>query len=397
MYYVGLIVASCILSAAPRPASGQSLVHAEPLVPGAGIKLNKVGDDFEDDDWSYATNSPKSSSNLDKNMREPIGISANKRIFESTYRGHPDVVRRIATPEGGIPGSRASLYLQSRATGVPGKSSGKQQQDDLMVNVYGILDREIGPQNQPSCTVRVYVPAWEKWEERGGSSFGFRLDCEAFDTKRGAGFLSARSAKSWQNYWPGMFITLNRAEDGHSQTHAQLLLRAGPDGQDFLGPAIVEPGWYTLGMSITPNGEVHYFARNGVGDLRAKDHIASDFPYGFRCEKFNLLFFNIVNVDDGRSKSTPWIIDDPTVYIMPRNWSLDQVAQYKAKQKAKRSAITSSAAPSREVPASATVAVAPSAEQAALPSIAESSGKIKRLTIGRNVRPLPEKAFILRR
>src|SRR5690606_23971182 len=108
--------------------------------------------------------------------REPIGISANERTYESTYRGHPDVVRRVATPAGGIPGSRGSLYLQSRATGVPGRTSGKQQQDDLMINVYGILDRDIGPAYQPSCTVRVFVPEWSQWEDRSGSSFGFRMD-----------------------------------------------------------------------------------------------------------------------------------------------------------------------------------------------------------------------------
>lgn len=387
-------VAACLLYAGQT--RGQMLAHVEPLVPGAGIILNKVGDDFEDERWAYATNNPKSSNNIDKRTREPIGISANERVYESTYRGHPDVVRRVATPEGGIPGSRGSLFLQSRATGVPGNTSGKQQQDDLMINVYGILDREIGPQNQPSCTVRVFVPEWDKWEQRSGSSFGFRMDCEAFDTQRGGGFLAARYTKSWQSYWPGMFIVLNRAEDGYPQTHAQLLLRSGPDGQDIAGPAIVEPGWYTLGMSITPNGEVHYFACKGVGDLRDKDHLASDFPYGFRCEKFNLMFFNIVNIDDGRSKSTPWIIDDPTVYIMPNNWSLDQVARYKAKHSANQAAIAAADVQVRDVPASATAPIAAGTPDK--PRLQDDQPEAVQAThIRRDVRPLPEKAFILRR
>lgn len=369
----------CLIAVESRTqhAVAQTLTHVPPLVPGAGIKLSKVGDDFEDEHWAYAPNNPKSSSNIDKRVREPIGISANERVFESTYRGHPDVVRRVATPAGGMAGSSGSLYLQSRATGVPGKISGKQQQDDLMINVYGILNREIGPQSQPSCTVRVYVPAWEKWEERGGSSFGFRLDCEAWDTKRGGGFLAARYAKSWQNYWPGMFIVLNRAEEGYTETHAQILLRSGPSGEDIPGPAILEPGWYTLGMSITANGEVHYFARKGVGDLAADDHLASEFPYGFRCEKFNLLFFNIVNIDDGQSRSTPWIIDDPTVYIIPRNWTPDQIARYKAKQSGSEPAAAESDAPPREVQASAELAVAS--------------------PLRNHARPLGSKPFILRR
>jgi hypothetical protein len=352
--------------------------------------MSKVGDDFEDEGWSYLPNRPKSSNNIDKNMREPIGISANQRIFESTYRGHPDAVKRVATPENGIPGSRGSLFLQSRITGVPGRPSGKQQQDDLMVNVYGILNREIGPQYQPSCTVRVFVPPWEKWEDRSGSSFGFRLDCEAWDTRRGEGFLAARYAKSWQSYWPGIFIVLNREADGFPKTHAQLLIRAGVSGEDILGPAVMEPGWYTLGMSITTNGEVHYFARKGPGELTSEDHIASSFPYGYRCEKFNLMFFNIVNVDDGRSISTPWIIDDPSVYIIPRNWSLDRVAQYKAKQETR---ITTS---------HASLASHNSANSAAASqtSSAERETGVKQATAHvekQEPRCLPDKVFLLRR
>jgi len=29
---------------------------------------------------------------------------------------------------------------------------------------------------------------------------------------------------------------------------------------------------------------------------------------------FNTIFFNVCSVDDGKTWSTPWIIDDPKVY-----------------------------------------------------------------------------------
>lgn len=312
-------------------ARGEQTPSGKPLVPGCGVKITTVGDDFEDADWRYAPNGPKASANIDDQVREPIGVSSNGRIFESTYRGHPDVVRRVSTPDGGIPGSRGALLMRSRATGVPGRVSNEQQQDDLMVNVYGVLDHEIEPRYAPSCTVRVYVPAWDKWEQRSGSSFGFRLDCEAYGRAPAEGLLTTRRRLGWHQYWPGMFLVLRREEDGYDRTHVQVLIRADRTGQDVEGPLITKPGWYTFGMSVARNGEVHYFLRRGVDDLKPEDHIASFFPYGLACDKFNLIFFNVVNREDGRSWSTPWIIDDPAVYYIPDGWSLADVDRFNAK------------------------------------------------------------------
>lgn len=330
--FVIAVVVSASLARLEAPAA-EPLLPMPPLVPGTGVPITRVGDDFEDDDWSYDFDNPKSSSNIDKHVREPIGISANERIFESTYRGHPDVVKRVATPPGGIQGSRGALLMRTRATGVPGRRSNEQQQDDLMVNVYGVLGHEIGPEYSPSCTVRVYLPPWDKWEQRSGASFGFRMDCEAWDTKRGKGWLLAHLGKGWQQYWPGMFIVLQRKEDGFGETHARLLLRADPSGRDIEGPIFKTPGWYTLGMSVTPNGQVHYYASKGVDELTPANHIDSQFPYNFKCERFNLIFFNVVNIDDGRTWSTPWIVDDPAVYYMPKGWTTADLARYRAKKK----------------------------------------------------------------
>jgi hypothetical protein len=68
-------------------------------------------------------------------------------------------------------------------------------------------------------------------------------------------------------------------------------------------------------MSFTPDGMVHYYARPGVEDLTAEDYITSQFPYGYRCERFRTFFYNVVNGDNGRTWSTAWIVDDPKVYV----------------------------------------------------------------------------------
>ena len=95
---------------------------------------------------------------------------------------------------------------------------------------------------------------------------------------------------------------------------AYLTLRAGSRGQDIRGPKITEPGWWTFGMSFTPDGRVHYYAHPGVEDLTEDDYITTQNPYSFRCERMDTLFFNVVSGDNGQW-STPWVVDDAQVFI----------------------------------------------------------------------------------
>jgi hypothetical protein len=75
------------------------LSSAQLLVPGTGQRVVKVGDDFEEPKWNYTFNNPKSSDEQDKQQRLPAGRSVNGRWYEGVMRGHPDVIRRVATPE----------------------------------------------------------------------------------------------------------------------------------------------------------------------------------------------------------------------------------------------------------------------------------------------------------
>ncbi len=94
-----------------------------------------------------------------------------------------------------------------------------------------------------------------------------------------------------------------------------ILVRANDRGADIFGPRITEPGWWTFGMSFTPDGRVHFFAKAGVEDLTAQDLLASHHCYGFRCQRLDTLFYDVVNQNDGTSWSTKWIVDDPAVYV----------------------------------------------------------------------------------
>ncbi len=287
------------------------LATAQVVVPGTGIRADQAGDDFEDESWSYIHQNPKSSHEQDDQVRVPAGISTNRRWSESAKRGHPDVIQRVPTPPDGLPGSEGALLLRTLQSGVPGSITGTNQQDDLIANVSNRIGGYIPVSSSPNIVVRVAVPPFDKWEQRPGNSFGVRLSID------GAKYDGYRDT-----YWPGMFIYYHpratiRGKDGKPQqqdAYAQLVVRAGNIGQDLWGPKIEEPGWWTLGMSCSPDGMIHYFARAGVEDLTADDLISSQMPYGFRAERMQSFFFDVVNRDDGRSWSTSWIIDDPTLY-----------------------------------------------------------------------------------
>jgi hypothetical protein len=292
-------------------------------VPGRGQKVSEVGDDFEDPEWSYFDNGPKASSNIDHQDRLPAGISKNQRVYESTYRGQPDIVKRVETPAGGLRGSKYALSMRSRQTGIPGMPSNKMQQDDLLVNVTSLLGSPIPVSKSPSVVVRVFLPPFEQWEKRTGSTFGFRAELEGGSMQLAAhkGWFSrgSKMKRKQEAYWPGFFIQFNSKTDGQNkEDSALLLIRSGPQGEDIVGPTIKETGWWTFGMTFTPDGSTSFYASPGVDPLTERDHIATTKPYGHTAEKLNTFFFNIVNQDNGRTWSTEWIVDDPALYLYTR-------------------------------------------------------------------------------
>ena len=275
-------------------------------VPGTGSRIAGLGDDFEDEKWSYDSAGAKSSWNIDKNQRLPGGISSNRRWAEAAMRGQPDIVKRITPPAGGIEGSTGAMQLQSIQSGVPGSPTNEVQQDDFLHNAATIFKDEPMPISwTPNVITRVYLPAFTQWEKRTGNSFGFRAGLRATQKKEKDGVFEH------EEYWPGMFVWFdyNRARQGGIDS-AHLKLRANQYGHDMKGPTLKEKTWYTLGMSFTADGNVHYFAHEGVADFTSDDFIISYNPYSYKPRSFETFFFNTVCKDDGRTWSTPWVIDD---------------------------------------------------------------------------------------
>lgn len=284
---------------------------AQNFVPGTGHYLPQVGDDFEDPEWSFKMNWPKSSRNIDEVSRFPTGISKNRRWYEGVKRGMPDYIRRVDTPEGGIPGSEGSLLLQSKLTGMPKRHTYKMQQDDFVCDVMYRLKGAIPIHRSPSIVTRVYMPPFEEWERRNGCSFAFRCALEPRVRRDNT------PDDEPDTYWPGFLVDFQPKGNGkgREEDRAFIRVRARTSGADYRRIEIKEAGWWTLGMSFSADGFVHYYVKKGVEDLTEEDHIASHTPYGSRARLFNTFFFNVCSYDDGKTWSTPWVVDDPSVYV----------------------------------------------------------------------------------
>ncbi len=120
------------------------------LVPGTGKKLATVGDDFEDSEWRFIGNWPKSTKENNDRHNYPSGKSANSRWYEGMKRGQPDFIRRVPTPGGGLVGSEGSLLMRSLQTGIPGVPSYRVQQDDFIADTMYRLGRPIAAGRMPS-------------------------------------------------------------------------------------------------------------------------------------------------------------------------------------------------------------------------------------------------------
>ena len=70
---LGSLALGISLLAGRTQAAGR--VPMKAVVPGTGVPVARTGDDFEADDWTYYPQTPKSSWNIDKEVRAPGGVS----------------------------------------------------------------------------------------------------------------------------------------------------------------------------------------------------------------------------------------------------------------------------------------------------------------------------------
>ncbi len=297
------------------------------VVPGTGTRIDFVGDPIEDPEWEFIHNHPKSSREQDEQTRFPNGRATNGRWFEGPERGQPDLMKVVPTPAGGLPDSQFALLMRTLHSGVPGRLSFEVQQDDLIVDGVSRIGA-IPVAEIPSIVTRVYLPPAEEWENRTGPHFGFRgtasttiMKTEEKSQQRFGRLRSFRpqTYQAKEQYWPGIWVHFRSETDSNvQQDSAFLTVRGNRLGHDFNVKEIAadEFGWWTFGMSFTADGRVHYYAKQGVDELTEADHLTSQLPYSYAAEIMENMFFNICNYDDGKTWSTPFVIDDPRLYVV---------------------------------------------------------------------------------
>ncbi len=325
----------CLLASALLLTLLQNAVVARPLVPGTGTLIDYIGDNFEDTSWSFINNFPKSSREQDERLRSPTGKSTNGRWIEGPERGQPDHMKVVPNPAGALEGSQYGLMMRTLNSGIPGYRSNDVQQDDLIANCISRLGMSIPVRDMPSTVVRVYLPPAEQWENRSGPHFGFRISTSTTVTERTEGrgfFASSRMETKSEPYWPGIWIHFKSETSRNvDEDSAFLTIRGDRRGRDIRMKVIPAEqfGWWTFGISATGDGQIHFYAKQGVENLTAADHITSQYPYSYNAEHFRTFFFNACNKNDGKSWSTPFIIDDPQLFVVN---SSRVVANVKAKQ-----------------------------------------------------------------
>lgn len=313
----------------PRFAAAQT----PKLLPGTGTHIDYLGDDFEAPEWKFITKSPKSSKTNDGQTRTPLGYAANRRWVEGPKRGYPDVLKVIPPPEGGLPGSEQALLIRTLHSGVPGRNSGQLEQDDLIIQCSSRLGTAIRPSELPNCLVRLYLPPTKQWEDRSGPHFGIRMGLSTKKREEKRGLFGLRGGQLTEEpYWPGFWIHF-RSETSRNVDADSVFLKVRADrrGRDFYVMELEKLGWWTFGMSVTSDGAIHYYASPGVDELTAADHVTSRQPYGFRATEFRTFFFNICN-RDGASWSTPFVIDDPEVYVVESD-RIESIVRRRLKKK----------------------------------------------------------------
>ncbi len=317
---------SLFASAFMMLSSSNSDARDLPVVPGSGTYIDWVGDNFDNPDWDFIHNLPKSSKEQDEQTRFPRGFSTNGRWFEGPERGHPDMMKVVPTAEGGLQGSPYSLLVRTRDSGIPGYHNRQVGQDDLIIDCVSRLGGTIPVAEIPNVVVRVYLPHPEKWENRTGPHFGFRITTNCMMTKteepQGRFRMRPNTYRTRDPYWPGIWIHFESETDGNVDEDAAFLAVRGNNlGHDFKTMEIPKEkfGWWTLGISVTGSGMVHYYASPGVDDLTSEDLLTSQYPYGRRAERFETMFFNYCNQNDGQTWSTPFLIDDPSLYVVNSN------------------------------------------------------------------------------
>lgn len=249
-------------------------------VPGSGYIVDALSDEFENQ-WSfdYANN------------------TSSNGLWYATFRGAPEQMALVASPEGAVGGSAQALQIRSVDNGddaYPGM-------EDLVARLYDntVVGHFLAHSEGPSVVGWVYLPPISLWPV-GTHSFGFRA------AARDSTLISASNPLG--EYYPSLWTY--RANDGKGY----LMIRVG-DGftPDFLVAEFTSGGWYTFGISWNALGQTEYYAAAGRVTLASGDLFYTDSGSGRVMEVLAYHFFSLRFPADG-SLSPDFLVDRCRVF-----------------------------------------------------------------------------------
>ena len=251
-------------------------------MPGTGTKIDYVGDKFEEADWGFVHNMPKSSKELNERTYGPMAYSMNRRWAEGPERGQPDSLKVDSHAARRSAGQHAGVADHDVAVRHPGRQF--QRRPARRFDHERCLANRFDDSRRASCrtvSCESICPTRSCGKIDPGPHFGIRLGVRTTAEKPREGLFAIGTEMKNEPYWPGIWIHFkSETSRGVEKDSAYLTIRSNSRGGDFRSKEIpVEQfGWWTFGMSISGDGQIHYFAKPGIEDLTMDDHITSQFP-----------------------------------------------------------------------------------------------------------------------
>lgn len=259
---------------------------------GRTVPLNIIWDDFESPNWNY-------------NYQDHVcchGFWIGTIGLGEPDRGDPELLKCIATPDGGKNGSTRALEIRTNEI----DSDKVPYQEDLRtINFEKKLGRKLTRTDQPVVTVRVWLPPFDQWGDY--YKFGFRQE-----------FIRKNDFQYYQYYASIFFV--------YDKPRPFFIFRIHPNLEkkaiEILGGPIRKPGWWTLAIAFDEKGVDYYYARPGVDIPTEEDKIfdtrqlkAKEDTYDSSMDKVAYSFFSLMYPETGNA-SPQFVIDDYEVWVV---------------------------------------------------------------------------------
>jgi len=236
---------------------------------GRTVRLGALSDDFEDKDWHYDYNKH----------------TCYRNFWRGEFRGEPELLARVETPEGGKAGSTGSLEMRTKDD----DNDGYPDQEDLLTGDFSQkLGRKLTRADQPVFIVRVWLPSFDQWTR--GDIFGFRTAHPSAD-----------------EYYLSIWLRYDQRSRKPFFTY-RLLKEEAPAG------FIPQSGLWTLAIAFDESGTGHCYASPGIKNPAEGDEICT--ATTARMGSLDYGFFSLGYSVDRQKPSLGFIIDDYEVWIV---------------------------------------------------------------------------------